>query len=371
MDPITRASKVFLKEAAACWKARRGHVLFMEADASSRGDLVKTLRLAEWDPSCRRPLFLFEGEFTEARGYFAALSAKMVRDYEELRRGAAEEGVPLPELEARPGSGDEEPSAPALAGSRARSIVRAIEGKLEGIDIALVPKRVSMRPAFRDAAALLAAAVVTPGGGLRLLVLDAPGGVPSPIAEGRTAHFRVDPDELAAYLKDLGNGNTESERAPAPASRELRDLILAAAQASRLGDHTGAERSLAQARTICQRRGWAVEEAALLVAMAGALLAAGAMDRAAATYHLAFTRATQNGASPLAAQAALGEGAVRMLQRRPVEAIHAYARAGEAAERGQIPMLQVEACRMEGVAREASSRAKVVHGWVPGAPRLR
>src|SRR5262249_52478647 len=126
MDPITRASKVFLNEATAHWKARRGHVLFMEAEPSARGDLVKTLRLAEWDPACRRPLFLFVEAFTSAARYFAALSDKLVQDYAELQRGAAEDGVRLPDLEQCPDLGKRTASPRDLTVFRLREIMRAL-----------------------------------------------------------------------------------------------------------------------------------------------------------------------------------------------------------------------------------------------------
>jgi tetratricopeptide (TPR) repeat protein len=387
MDPITRASKVFLREAAAHWKARRGHVLFLLTDPSSRSDLVKTLRLAEQSPACRRPLFLFEEAFDEPKAYFAALAVSLAKDYDALKKGAAEEGVALAELPAQPKAGEDRASGSGLVGLRTREIGRALEGKLEGIDIALVPRQVAAPAAFRDAVTALAAELLTSGA--RLLVLATPGGPLSGEVEGRAAHFHVDPDELAEYLKNLGNspsngppvppphrpvpgsasadGKEEPGRAGAPevaASGELRRLLLSAAQASRKGDHGEARRLFGEAREQCAGQGWIVEEAVVLVALAGACLAAEAPDDAAASYEAAFTLATRKEAHSLAAQAALGKGAVRLQQKRYVEAMGAYAAAADAAERGQTSMLQVEARRMEGTAALAAGKqADALRAW--------
>lgn len=397
MDPITRASKVFLREAEAHWKARSGHVLFLEADASSRGDLVKTLRLAEQSPSCRRPLFLFEAAFIEPAAYFAGLAATLVDDYRALREGAAEEGVSLEELSDRPSPGDEGAPACELSGFRAREITRALAGKLEGIDVALVPRQVADPVAFGEAVAAFAAELKDSGA--RLLVLSARGGPLASVAEGRTAHFLVDPDELAEHLQNLGTtepggphaplattplparagpgaeGDAAGARSPdARASRELRALLLAAAQASRKGDHEGATRMFEEARARCAAQGWAVEEAAVLLALAGSFLAAGALDKAAASYHEASKSAARAGAAKLAAQAALGEGAVRMQQKRYGEAMEAYAAAAEVAEAGQAALLLVEARRMEGTAALAArDQEAALRAWkeaIDAGPQL-
>jgi tetratricopeptide (TPR) repeat protein len=371
MDPITRASHVFLRDAEAHWKRRRGHVLFMEADPSSRGDLVKTLRLSEQSPWCRRPLFLFEAAFIEPVSYFAALSARLASEYEALRRGAAEEGVCLHELPERSVPGDRDASAPALAGARAREIARSLEGKLEGIDIALVPVQVERPLAFCEAVTALAAELKSASA--RLLVLSARGGPLSDMAEGRTAHFHVDPDELAEYLKNLGSAGSAGPPAPtatppgpdrdtaaspggARAAHELRALLLSAGQATRRGDHAGARRLFEQARAWCAAEGRTIEEAAVVVALAGACLAAGLPERAATSYQEAIALATGAKAPALAAQAALGKGAVWMQQKRYSDAVGVYAVAAEAAGQAQAGMLEVEARRMEGTAALAAGR---------------
>jgi tetratricopeptide (TPR) repeat protein len=362
MDPITRASKAFLKEAAASWK-RGGHALFLEADATSRGDLIKTLRLAEWDPGCRRPLFLFEGIFAEAEGYFFALATAMTQDYEELRQGAAEEGVALPELstfEDRPAPGAEETPAALLVASRAHAIARALDGKLEGIDIALVPREVRAPEAYVEATLALATRLA--GSGARLLSLVPPGGPWPALRDAPKARFHVDPDELLESLKNLGH--------PASDGAKLRDLLLSAAQASREGDHDRAARLFELARARCRlqaalstARGdaqaaatgqWLVEEAAVLMAAAGASLSAGRPGEAAGSYKEAFALATVKQAHTLAAQAALGEGAARLVERRYSEAAVAYSGAAGAAERAKNPILHVEALRMEGTATLAA-----------------
>jgi tetratricopeptide (TPR) repeat protein len=364
MDPITRASKQFLMEAAAHWKAAKGHVLFVAAEARFRGDLVKTLRLAEASPSCRRPLFLFEGAFVEEGLFFSELEASLVADYEALRKGAAEEGVSLAGLEGGPRAG--ESSLPASdpgkslprdvrqslprAGARAREIAAALAGGLDGIDVALVPKQVASPEAYSDAVARAAGELAAKAGGVRLLVWAPPGGALSKMTDGRTAHFRVDEAALAEHLRNMGN---DSE------GKTLRGLLLSAAEATGKGEHAEASLRFGEARRWCRARELVVEEAGVLVALAGCQLAAGETEDAAHTYREASLLAGDKGALPLAAQAALGEGAVRLQQKRYPDAVVAYRAAGALAQQAKIPLLQVEALRMEGTAALATGHRDV------------
>ena len=96
MDPITRAAKVFFAEAKAFWRARPGHVLPIIAEPSERGELLKALLLAELAPENRRPLVLYEAPFVEPSAYFTGLVRAIEVQYEEIRKGVAEEGVVLP-----------------------------------------------------------------------------------------------------------------------------------------------------------------------------------------------------------------------------------------------------------------------------------
>src|SRR5690242_5074371 len=96
MDPITRAVRAFLVEAKAFWRAWPERVLPMIAEPSERGEVVKALRLAELAPENRRPLFLYEAPFADARTYFDGLVEAIRHDYEAISEGVAGEGVILP-----------------------------------------------------------------------------------------------------------------------------------------------------------------------------------------------------------------------------------------------------------------------------------
>lgn len=345
MDPITRASKQFLKESEAYWKTAQGHVLFMAVVPRFRGDLVKTLRLAEASPFCRRPLFLFEEAFEEEDAYFAALKASLGADYAALQKGAAEEGVSLPDLKEAPRTGQTTPAAQAAA--RAHEIAAALAGKLDGIDVALIPKQVISPKRFADAVIRAILTFSPDGAGLRLLVWKVPGETMSEMAKGRTAHFYVDEDALAEHLKHMGN---ESE------GKTFRGLLISAAEASGKGEHGKAAILFGEARQFCKIRELVLEEAGVLVALGSCQFAAGKAEDAVRAYQEAALLAQGKEAFALVAQAALGEGAVRLQQKRYPEAVHAYRAAGAAAEQGKIAILQMEARRMEGIAALAAGR---------------
>jgi len=148
MDPLMRAMRKLGADIEALSRARPGSVLPILAESSERDTIVKALRLRELAPDNRRPLFLFEASFTSPAAYFTELSASIARDYELLRAGVAEEGVPLPPFPT------ELPRSPlhALPGA-VITMHRAAEllgEQFEGAVFALVPRQVVDATRFRQ-----------------------------------------------------------------------------------------------------------------------------------------------------------------------------------------------------------------------------
>lgn len=401
MDPITRASRAFLAEANAFWHAGKGPVLPMIAEATARAELVKTLRLAELDLANRRPLFLHEEPFVDARSWGEAIAAAIAEDYEAVREGAEKEGVPLPPFPPAT-EGPTEKAPPLASAVWAMEQAAAPLGKhLDGVLVAFVPKAVGDPAAYRHAVATLAATRFTAR--VRLAVHAPPDGPLADLFGGEGAHFEVDQDGLAKHLEQLGAGAesagppgppppepTEEQRRaheektgsklPAPATgRTLREMLVAAAMATGRQEHRAAAKQYTAARELCQREGLALEQAGVLVALGGACLAAGEVNLAGDAYRRAGEMAEKLEAWALACQARLGAGGAHLAAKRYEAAALAYEGAAGAAERAETPVLGVEALRMAGTChllRGAQSetvrtwlRAVDLGGAIPAAER--
>lgn len=379
MDPITRAAVRFQAEAEALWRATPRRALRIVAEPSERGEVIKALRLAELAPDNRRPFFLFEAPFLEPEGYFNGLAAAIEEDYERVREGAAEEGVVLPAFGAVSGVGSGIQRA-------ARSVERAaalLRGRLEGVMVALLPERVARAARFREAVEAWVRAPFSEG--VRLAVLDSPGGSLEAILGREGARFAVDQGELFDFLEAMGGRGGGMGPAPSEgpalaaspalseaqrleiehamgrpllspeAGRALRAQLFAAARATRRGEHRAAAARYGEARALCQAEGLGVEEAMVLLALGGACLAARLEGQGVESFVGAAERARHAGAWPLVAHAWLAAGAVLAMQGRRDLAGQAYQAAGAAAERGGVGALREEARRMERACAVAPS----------------
>src|SRR5262245_60651632 len=141
MDPLTVATKRFLRELDLLWKRRPGHVARLVARGADRVHVIKALRLAEYDPASRRPLFVHEAAFDAAEPYFAGLCDRVAADYELVRKGAAEEGVTLAPLDppARSPALSAEPYATLVLAAAAERLASRLDGAL----VALLPKSIT------------------------------------------------------------------------------------------------------------------------------------------------------------------------------------------------------------------------------------
>lgn len=369
MDPITVESERFklaLRRAEALHPAQP---LRLEAAATDRGDLLKTLRLVEWSAENRRPLVLHEAPFTEAEGYFAALAEKLQGDYETLRAEAAKDGLALPPLALPPGFAQRPAMARAVA--LAEAVTRCLRPTLEGVIIALCPRQIGDPSGWRGALTAWLQAPLSPT--VHRWVHDLPEGPARDLVPAaRHLRFAVDPAALMDYLAKLEGAPASAgppvapppslspeQRAvveaatgqPVPSpevGRALRGMLMGGAVALQRNDLATAAAKFGEARTLCQAQSLPAEEASTLIALASVALAAGARDRAVQSYQeaIAVSRAAQ--LHPVTCQAWMGLGGTFLAAGRHGDASAAYARAADAAKEGAIPLLRVEGLRLAG-----------------------
>lgn len=342
MDPITRAMQKLIDEAEAFWRAHPSRLLPLFAAEDQREDVVQALRRHEATPENRRPLVVFRAPFEAAPAYFSALAEQIAGDYERVREGVAREGVELPAFVA-----DDLDTAPKGALSRAvlamHTAARLLGERFDGITVALVAEHVADAVGWAESVRTLDA--LRWSARVRLAVLAPPGGRLSEILGDAGASFDVDSSEVLAFLKQV---SPEASAEPEAAGATLRALLLAAAESMGTGRAGDAAALYAEARTVCQAEGLVEHEAAVLMALGGACLAAKATELGATSYHQAAILAEQIEAWPLACQAWLGMGGAYLLRNEYAVATVAYRTAAKVARRTQIVPLHVEALRMAG-----------------------
>jgi tetratricopeptide (TPR) repeat protein len=340
MDPIMRAARVFLMDAAALWRERPQRVLPLVAEASERGEMVKALRLAELAPENRRPLFLYEAPFTEAEVYFNGLTEAIGRDYEAVRKGVAQEGVEVPPFSVSPiALGPLERAALAMAAAAA-----LLGDRFDGATVALVPGRVESGPAWRESVRALDRMARSQR--VRLAVYAPPGGPLRDALREEGAHFHVDQDELMAFLAGQG-GAAAAEGGPVTAiGSRLRALLLAASASTTAREHAVAAQRYEDTAALCASEGRVLEEAMARMGRGGACLAAEVPELAVESYRKAAGLAEGEQAWALACQAWLGVGGAYLLEDAHALAAVSYRSAAEAARRAEIAPLRAQALRM-------------------------
>lgn len=353
MDPIMKATKRFLAEMEAIWKRGTERGLRMVAATADRDSVIKALRLAELSAENQRPLFLYESVFVEQDAYFAGLASSVEADYAALRAGVAEEGVKLPPFFSTSATGERayRPMERAL-----RAVERAstlLGPYFDGLTLALLPARVATTATFRANIQAILCAPLSER--VRVAVFDPDGLTLGRILEPRGARYRVDAAELGAFLEQLGQRPSLGPRAvdeEVPKKRSmLRDHLTAAARSTSEGRTEDAIAHYRAARAICRKEARTVEEATVLIALAGAFLVGRTPALAMTAYEDAAAIAVKANAWALAAQARLGAGGAAMGREWYVDAEVSYRGAAEAAAQAEVPELVAEARRMEGVCR--------------------
>jgi tetratricopeptide (TPR) repeat protein len=412
MDPLTLSVQKLIREIDATFTPPPGAggpttALRVVASHSRRRALVNALRLREWQPDARRPLFLVES--TEPR----RIAEQLRDDYAALTRGLAADHVTLRPIADSPLSeqdpawrefmnelscdGHEITEAALLRRAEIERLRRAIlsaakelaaTGALDGLVLAVVPSR-------RDAVAtadLAKGLLAKPGEGGTLVqwLVWAPvvsDDVPASQLLARElkrlvpASVRLDVDEAAlrSYLRDLEPrpsagpkvnelGTTPEQRralekatgsrvASKDAARTLRRLIVDAGEALDQARPAAAARKLRAARTLCRLCGLAAEEATLMVMVGAAELDGDDEIKALAAFREAQTLAAERGFLPALVQALLGMAGVHVRASRFREAEATYGQIGvETNDRAGLEILSVEAYRMRAVCLEQLGR---------------
>jgi hypothetical protein len=363
MDPITMAARRFIVEFEAFWRAPPGHggkgppVLRLLVHRADRAEMLKALRLMEWQLTNRRPFVLVEAAFPSEAAFALATAWTLERDYEQLRNDLAKDGFTIPALAPaeRPVSIERLAAQLAVAAAGVRQV-------LDGLVVVLCPESVAEGAPY--AAFALRLASVSNGSSLRVCVLDDPrlrNKLPG------QASFVVDPDALHAFLKELKPARSKGPGSAAPrlapprkaaleaalkrripsqaTGDELRTLLLDAGKAMSDGQLRTAVRKLRAARMLCHLSGLTAEEAATSLALGSAALAAQDKRAAIAAYRTAKQIAVVEALPAMAAQAELGIAGAHWSTHDYREARASYAEVMRLA--GAVPALQREAMRMQ------------------------
>lgn len=382
MDPITVATRRFLRDLDRLWKRRPGQVARLVARSGDRTHVIKALRIAEYDMSNRRPLFLHEAPFDAVEPYFRGLCDRVTADYGLVREGAAGEGVSFAPL-ALPAR------SPALSlEAHAAAVLSAVSERLsahlDGALVALTPKAISDSAEWRRALERFSRTTRAPS--LRVAVHDPEDGPLSTALGPEGARFTFDMDELFDFAEQQTNRKSEGPAVPPsptlpPEQRDeleqagrkypsqntanaLRTALLRGARAASKNDFKAAAVEYRRARDLCHDEGLAIEEAAAAFALAGAYLAAGARPMAQATYGQAALLAAEQKLWSMACQAKLGEAGVGWIEKDHARAARAYSEAAALADRGEIAPLAIEALRLEGLCHQArGAEAEAILAW--------
>jgi hypothetical protein len=383
MDPLTIAANRFIRAHEAAWEpppgaGRAPTVLRLVAEPTDRGDVLKALRLLEWQPDGRRPFSIFEGAFAAEAAYLTALADHVEAEVAKVDAGLTEDGLTRPAPPKRP--------SPLHAGALITHLDRLaghVAGALEGLVVVLAPETITDPKAFAALVRSLASVPARPTA-LRLDVLafDVPDlEAILPVA----APFELDREALFDYLRDLGGEDSagpKDEAAPTlspakraeieqqlgqrlvsrDAGRTLKHLLMDGGKLLSTGHAKDAARKYRAARVLCEATGLAQESVVVTLGLGTALVAAQNLRGAEAAYRAALARAEALGNPALPVQAHFGLGGVLVMQTRWRDAREQYAHI--LAKVTDDSPLRKEALRMI----QACERGNPLHGLeTPGA----
>lgn len=378
MDPISRAAQHLLRDLARGFN-KKSSALRLRAAPGDRATLIKSLRLAEWQPDSRHPLCLVEAPFTA--DYPRELQTRMRADFTALQRGLADDNITLadpdaPTPAARPAStphaspsssahpaarppSSAHPAArpPSPAATACRDLAARLAAHLaattvvDGWCIALVPSAPPSDPAWPT---FLADLLATPAPGLRWLIWDPD---PEPLAQILPPHATLEIDDAATW-KYL---DAQLHRPSAPPD-EPREALVAALTAARAADPRAALAAYARAAAAFERASAPAQAATVRVAMGGLSMGTGDLPGAVAHFDRAAAQAGRAGAWTVACQAELGGAGVHRLRRQLAAAERRYAAAADTAKRAELPALRIEALRMAGTCALERGEPQVATG---------
>ncbi len=375
MDPLLHAARQFGGALSVHLGEPTTHIMRLHATLPHRDDMVKALRLLEWQEANRWPFVVVEHVTPHL-----VLEA-VVACYAALAEGLSADGLrpaPLKPAEVALAAQEralycEDELSQAAITAEAGATLKQASGQLldvagahlDGLALVLAP---AVAPSPRAYQQLVSHLCLYLGENTKLLAYDAC----SDLAEFQpTVVFEVDQNELVEHLGEVSAAVAVEapERAEVPpgeralvagqapllpsddAAMNLRRLVGNAGQHLAKGEFEAAAKQFRRATTLCRLSAASGQEAVLWIATGSAHLSAEHSDRAAHAFRQALAVVRENDlGAPLHIQALLGGARVHQLTRRWQAADAAYAAALEAADAAAVPTsLVIELWRQRAV----------------------
>ncbi|MBK8940655.1 MAG: tetratricopeptide repeat protein [Polyangiaceae bacterium] len=339
MDPLTLAANRFLREHETAWspppEVLVPKVLRLKAGEAHRGDILKSLRLLEWQPECRRPIAIVEVPFSDPTTYARIVLSAVRDDVSKVEGGLREEDLTLGQV---PPPLHERGIGPFVA--ELESLAAAVARVLDGLVVVLAPRTVASPTSFASfVEGVVAARTGTAALRLDVLACNCPGLDEVPSAEAR---FDVDEGELFRYLRDMGAKSSAGPKDDGPslsaeqrkqieaelgqpivsldAGRTLKRLLMDGGKALHDGRPKEAVRKYRAARSLTEATGLKKERLATTMALGTAYATLQNYRGAQASFERARRQAADIERPDLEAQALFGLGFVYMLEKRYREA---------------------------------------------------
>jgi len=388
-------------------------LLHVATSGTERPVVVHQLALTEGHSHNKSPFFVLEEAHTKDDPGWTARAERIGVIHEARRSAMATEGYRLPSIPAL-AEGAEPLAAVAWQLQQCLEAQKGV-AELEGMMVVLAPTSIEQPQAFADSVLAL---VRSPSmSQVRFVVVELGSVLAKPFTHAlgdavMTNECAVDP---AVYRKEMSEALAASAAAPVGASPEvasggagpknviapprfgkpsrdaaftpeqeallakelgpavallgpsgalLRQRIFGAALAMQEGRFGAGVALQNEAAAQCFAAGLVKFGCILEVTVAGFLLHAGHGARARAAFDAAAARAEAAGLFDIAAQALLGLAAVLVVQGDLEPSTASYARAGELAQKGHMPILAIEAYRTAGqVALRAHAEGAAVIAW--------
>ncbi len=348
MDPLTVAARRFIRVHETAWDPPPGvtrpepKVLRLDGSAEDRSDMIKSLRLLEWQPESRRPFVIVEAPFADEASFVSAIVEQLAADVHAVDKGLAADGIQRGEAPSKP----EKPDV-AAALAFAERCASHLASHLDGLVLVIAPKSVVEPEAFLS----FARGLVSLRRGASALRIDVLAPTVDKLADvvPNAIRFELDRDALFEHLKALGPKATEGPADANPpklsperrahiekelgqplisldAGRTLKVLMMDGTRALSDGRAKEAVRKMRAARMLCESTGLVREGLLVTAGLGTAYVVAKNLKAAEACYDHTRKRAAELELRPLEVQACFGLGQVRVMQHRHAEARPAFER---------------------------------------------
>lgn len=369
-------------------------MLVVRTSGDVRGTVIKLMPGYECHADNLSPWVIIEDPYEAGAQHWETRAARLLENWEQRREAFAREGAELPAAAPRQHLGSSVPSRSPLRPffTTCVAVLDALRAPLDGLVFVLAPAIVAgiedldadllalfARPEFESCrivlvldvddglprrtleglgkASIVCTCVTDPDqkhrdlqalvGGNGAAVPAAAGAGPAGVTPPRRPNAPPDPDPAVrdAALREAGIDPAYLEHAPA-----LRNLILGAALEMGEGRNADGIRMQAEAVRLSQQVGMPQMAVISQITLASYLSAAGDRPRALEELTAAASRAADHKLPDQESQAYLAQGLLYMLDRRPLDAAHAYYRCAQIAESANAGVLAIEAWRLAGQA---------------------